>query len=198
MSKTKDLKKNDKTSGDKAIKVVDPINNEFEVLSFNYGKATNIIKFKESSFNYCLKELGPIARIIKDARRPIPDPIPAPANANAFNNTHDPFGSLKAAYLRRVSNREDFINELSLKEPQLFAHLWNNISKESRIQIERIQQQSMNFEGELEYLDRDGNVTLANDDGAIRKMEVWDHIFGKDVLSLVRRINTTHLARILV
>jgi len=44
--------------------------------------------------------------------------------------------------------------------------------------------------GDHVNLDANG-VPLA---GAVRVMEVWEDIFGQDILSLVWRINTTHLA----
>jgi len=45
----------------------------------------------------------------------------------------------KTAYLRQISNIEDALTDLKSKEPQLFAHIWGNMSKESRAQVEKIQ-----------------------------------------------------------
>ena len=49
------------------------------------------------------------------------------------------------------------------------------------------------------YVDAAGDPVALGADGAVpagavRVMETWEDIFGQDVLSLVRRINTTHLA----
>jgi hypothetical protein len=180
------------TANEKAVKVFDQSNKDFETLHFSYGKVSNVIKFKETSFNFCLKQLGPVANIIKDGRRSIPDEIPNPPAV--FTAANDPFGAKKTAYLRKVSNREDLLAELSAKEPQLFAHIWTNMSKESRAQVEKASQQAMSFAGNLLFEDVDGDLCDENEVGAVRRMEVWDRIFGRDALSLIRRINSTHLA----
>ena len=68
-----------------------------------------------------------------------------------------------------------------------------------RAQVEKIQQQKANYSGELMYIDNVGAPVQIGEDGAvppgaIKVPEVWEDIFGQDVLSLIRRINTTHLA----
>ena len=73
------------------------------------------------------------------------------------------------------------------------------MSKESRAQVEKTQQHRMDYDGELMYVDAavDHVELLANRNpppGAMLVMEVWEEIFGQDVLSLIRKINTTHLA----
>ena len=57
----------------------------------------------------------------------------------------------------------------------------------------------MDYYGNLMYTDAAGDHVNLDANGvppagAVRVMEVWEDIFGQDVLSLVRRINTTHLA----
>jgi hypothetical protein len=198
MSSASDKKSTKTKSFEKDVKGSDHANPDFETLNFTYGKASNIVKFKETAFNYCLKQLGQVSRVIRDTKRYIPPAIPDPQGNNPFSAANDPFGAKKAAYLRQVSNFEDAIHELQSKEPQLFAHLWGNMSKESRSQVEKIQQHKMDYEGNLMYVDAAGDPVALGADGAVpagavKVMEVWEHIFGQDVLSLIRRINTTHL-----
>jgi hypothetical protein len=169
-------------------------NKDFEVLRFNPGRATNVVKFKDTAFTFCTRELGSVARVIKDGVRYIPPEISEPAGNNPFSAANDPSGSKKTIFLKKVSNREDEISNLQTKEPQLFAHLWTNISKESQEQIQLVTQQAMNFEGDLMFIDEHGAPCDANEPTAVRVMEDWDEVFGRDVLSLMRRINTTHLA----
>jgi len=169
-------------------------NKDFEVLRFNPGRATNVVKFKDTAFNFCTRELGSVARVIKDGVRYIPLEIPQPAGNNPFSAANDPSGSKKTIFLKKVSNREDEISNLQTKEPQLFAHLWTNISKESQEQIQLVSQQAMNFEGELMFVDEHGAPCDANEATAVSVMEDWNKVFGRDVLSLMRRINKTHLA----
>jgi len=73
------------------------------------------------------------------------------------------------------------------------------MSKESRAQVEKTQKHRTDYDGELMYVDAAGDRVdlLANGNpppGAMPVMEVWDEVFGQDVLKLIRRINTTHLA----
>ena len=194
------MSKSDKKASAKASSVekndgkIDPVNTEFDFLSYTYGKSTNISKFKETAFTFCLKELGMVARVIRDGERYHPPAVPDPIGNNPFSAANDPHGAKKAAYLRQISNREDSIAELRGKEPKLFAHLWGNMSKESRTQVERLQQQRMDFYGELLFVNAAGDPCDANAAGATQVMEVWDEVFGNDVLSLIRRIDTSHLA----
>ena len=58
------------------------------------------------------------------------------------------------------------------------AHLWGNMSKESRTQVERLSQQSMDNNGELMFVGATGGICNENDDGATKVMEVWDQVFG--------------------
>ena len=65
------MSKSDKKASAKASSVekndgkTDPVNTEFDVLSYTYGKSTNISKFKETAFTFCLKELRVVARVIR-------------------------------------------------------------------------------------------------------------------------------------
>ena len=52
----------------------------------------------------------------------------------------------------------------------------------------------LDFEGGFIYHDAAGEQCDADEAGAVRVMERWDDLFGRDALSLIRRINTTHLA----
>ena len=52
------------------------------------------------------------------------------------------------------------------------AHLWGNMSKESRTQVERLSQQSMDNNGELMFVGATGAICNENDDGATKVMEV--------------------------
>ena len=199
MSTTPDKKGMKSKASEKDPKGSESSNSEFETLIFTYGKASNIVKFKETAFNFCLKELGQVSRVIRDTRRYLPPVVPDPEGNNPFSAANDPFGAKKAAYLRQVSNREDSLAELASKEPQLFAHIWGNRSKESREQVEKIQQQKMDVLGNLMFVDPDGDLVALDADGnppagSVRVMEAWEEVFGQDVLSLIRRINTTHLA----
>ena len=141
MSTAADKRTAKSKSSDKEPKGIELASSDFEILNFTYGKASNIVRFKETAFNFCLKELGQVARVIRDSRRYIPPEVPDPEGNNPFSAGHDPHGAKKAAYLRQISNREDALADLKSKEPQLFAHIWSNMSKESRAQVEKIQQQ---------------------------------------------------------
>ena len=185
---------NKRAAVEPAPKSISQFNTSFDVLSYTYGKSTNVIKYKDEAFTYCLKELGQVAYLIRDSARSVPSPIPEPIGANPFSAGNDPYGAKKAAYLRKVSNREDKIDDLQTAEPKLFAHLWNNTSKESRAQIERVSQPLLDYERRFIYHDAAGEPCAADEAGAVRVMERWDDIFGRDALSLIRRINTTHLA----
>ena len=103
---------------------------------------------------------------------------------------------MELSFLCQISNREDVISDLASKEPQLFAHLWSNMSVESRNVVERLSQQSMNVAGDLMFIDptNEDQPCEANVVGATRVMEVWDDIIGQDALSNTLWINTTHLA----
>jgi len=198
--KTKDSRRSSGSSKDigvskssTQVKDIDLANEDFEVLNFYPGKSTNIVRFKESAFDYLNKELGAVARVIKDCIRYEPPLIEDPV-AHAFTAANDPFGSKKASYLGKISNREDAIAVLQSKESQLFSHLWNNLSKESKAQVERVQQQQAQSDGVLVYVDVNGDECEEHDVGARAKMETWDEVYGSDALSLIRRINTTHLS----
>ena len=103
---------------------------------------------------------------------------------NPFSAGHDPHGAKKAAYLRQISNREDALAYLKSKEPQLFAHIWSNMSKETRAQVEKIQQQKADYSGELMYVDNVGAPVQIGEDGAVSpgaikvpEVELWSWDF---------------------
>jgi hypothetical protein len=144
------------------------------------------------SFHILSQETGMVARVIRDGQRYHPPAIPDPVGNNPFTAGNDPNGA-KKGYLRQISYREDLIAELRAKEPKLFSHLWGNLSKESRTQVERLQQQRMDHCGELMFVDAAGDPCNGNDPGAVQIMEVWDEVFGNDVLSLIRRKDTHHI-----
>ena len=87
----KKLTKKDSSESDKTSKS-DGSNKEFEILKYNSGRSTNLIKFKETAFNFIAKELGHVAKIIKDGRRFTPPLIPSPGVVFTANN--DPNGAL--------------------------------------------------------------------------------------------------------
>ena len=67
------------------------------------------------------------------------------------------------------------------------------MSKESRTQVERLQQQSMDNNGEL-FVGAMGAICNENDDGATKVIEVWDQVFGNVAVSIIWRIDTSHPA----
>jgi len=147
MSTAADKKTAKSKSSDREPKGIEQAYRDFETLNFTYGKASNIVRFKDTAFNICLKELGQVARVIRNTHRHIPPNIPDPEGNNPFSVAHESHGAKKTAYLRQISNREHTLAELRSKEPQLFAHIWGNMSKESRAQVERTQQQAMDYYG---------------------------------------------------
>jgi hypothetical protein len=107
-------------------------NPSFEVLQFTYGKASNISSFKESSFNYCSRQVGPVARVIKEGTIFRPPPISRPTDLEAFSEAKDPFGDLKHHFNHQISERCKIMSQLPEKEFKLFHLIWANCSKESQ------------------------------------------------------------------
>ena len=176
-------------------KRIDETNSCFEVLNFSFGKATNVVSWKDSAFTYCSRQVGAVARVIKESKLYRPPIVIRPTDINAFDEEHDPFGDLKKDFLHAISERRKLLSELPDKEFKLFNHLWGNCSKESQDQIIRLRQQSLNSEGGLVFIKHNGEICNVDDLGAHPKIEVWDEIqVSGDVLSLMRRINTSHLS----
>ena len=96
MSTAADKKTANSNCSDKEPKGIEQANRDFETLNFTYGKASNIVRFKDTAFNFCLEELGRVARVIRDTRRHIPPNIPDPEGNKPFT-AHDPHGAKKAA-----------------------------------------------------------------------------------------------------
>ena len=69
MSTAADKKVAKSKSSDKEPKGIEIASSDVEILNFTNGKAVNIVRFKETVFNLCLKELGQVARVIRDSRR---------------------------------------------------------------------------------------------------------------------------------
>ena len=49
-------------------KKLDESNPGFELLTFSYGKATNVVSWKDSAFIYCSRQVGSFARVIKETK----------------------------------------------------------------------------------------------------------------------------------
>jgi hypothetical protein len=171
----------------------DESNPAFELLSFSYGRATNVVSWKDSAFIFCGRIVGPVARVIKEQKLYRPPIVPKPSSIHAFDEENDPWGDLKKDYLHSVSERRKLLSELPDKEVKLFNHLWSNCSKDSQDQIQRISQQSTSPEGVLQFINDVG--IIVETETANKSMEVWDNIFIEgNVLSLIRRINSSHLS----
>lgn len=181
-----------------AEKSVDATNRAFEVLRFVYGKATNVVSFKESAYDFCIKDVGLVAQVIQLEKLYVPAPPVRPPDRNGdspFAAANDPDGIDKARYLSQLRIYDTLLQELKPKEVRLYGLLWSNCSKESKEQIERFQLQAMLPGHTLHFVDVNGNVCAHNIPGAAPVYENWKDVKERaDVLSLVRRINATHLA----
>jgi hypothetical protein len=156
---------------------------DFEYLLYSNGRSSNIVKFRETAFNFVLRELGNVARLILTGTRYEPPAIPDPPEE--FDQTNDPFGNREKIYLRKVQNREDEVLSMRNKEPQVYAYLWGNLSKESREQVQRKFYPVLDANGDPE-LDGYGNPLMDND---------WDNVKeNTDPVRLMKRIIDTHLA----
>jgi hypothetical protein len=182
-----------KTSSTSAKEVNHP-NSSFDVLKFSYGKATNVAEFKETAFEYNLRVLGAVAHVIKTGTRFVPKPVPGINDPNAFTAANDPHGFKQAAAQKQITQREGVIMSLQEKEYLLWGALWSNISKESRSQIESATLQAMDDDGNLLWVDVNGVDCPANQVGAKPKPDIFTDSFGSDCVSLMRRINMTHLS----
>ena len=124
-----------------------------------------------------------------------PPHVIRPSSADAFSDTNDPFGDKKNAFNHQISERVKILSQLPDKEFKLFHHLWGDCSRESQYQIALIRQQCMDDENNLIYINDLGQIIDALHITARPKYEDWEQILVLgDVLSLVRRINTSHLS----
>ena len=173
----------------------DEFNNSFEVLRFSQSKATNVVSFKESAFVFCSRQVGSVARVIKECRLFQPPPIISPTSIDAFSEENDPFGEHKRRFHHSISERCKILAELPDKEFKLFNHIWGNCSKESQEQIIRVRQQCLDAEGLPSFINHLSEPCEAGAQGARPSYEDWDTIqVSGDVLSLIRRINSSHLS----
>lgn len=51
----------------------------------------------------------------------------------------------------------------------------------------------MDYEGRLKFVNDAGEKEEEGQDDVTPNLEVWDQVFGGDALSLIRRINPTHV-----
>jgi len=56
MSTAADKRAAKSKNSDKEPKGIEQASSDFEILNFTYGKASNIVRFKETAFNVCLKD----------------------------------------------------------------------------------------------------------------------------------------------
>jgi hypothetical protein len=183
--------KNNKSSD----KIFDESNPSFEVLTFSFGKATNVVSWKNSAFTFCSRQVGAVARVIKESKLFRPPIVIIPSDPTAFDEEHDPNGFLKRDLLYAISDRRKILSELPDKEVKLFNHLWGNCSKASQDQIQRVNQQASDSDGKLLYVNTFGDIVPSDHPGAIKFIEDWDTVqVSGNVLSLIRRINVSHLS----
>jgi hypothetical protein len=174
------------------------INAQFDVLRFRFGRANNVVAFKESAYLFTSKYIGASSLVIKEETRFIRDDVQTPPNINgvdAFAAVNDPHGFTKHRHIREVTERQKILTGLASEERRLFSHLWGNCSKESQEQIARAPIQVINADGSLAFVNLLGAPCAQNDPNARPLLEVWNSIFNRgDVLSLMKIINRTHLA----
>ena len=60
MSKEKKASNGHKPDTSENVRGVDPTNRSFEVLRFAYGKATNVVTFKETAYDFAIKDVGSV------------------------------------------------------------------------------------------------------------------------------------------
>ena len=118
-----------------------------------------------------------------------------PSSPTAFSDENDPFGDKRHAFNHQISERVKLLSQLPDKEFKLFHHLWGNCSRESQQQIAILRQQSMDEDNNLIFINNLDQITDVLDPAARPKYEDWEQILILgDILSLVRRINTSHLS----
>jgi hypothetical protein len=93
-----------------------------------------------------------------------------------------------------VKARVGKMNSLRDAEPRLFSYLWANISRDSRDKIKRHNQQQLDESGKLMFVDHEGKPCDQDAFGATEVYEDWHDVDGVDPVSLIRRINATHMA----
>jgi hypothetical protein len=82
---------------------------DIQIHKFQFGKANNVVAFKESAYTFASKYIGPSSFVIKEGRKFKPLPIANPPNINGaspFDPVNDPHGFLKYSHQRKLSERE--------------------------------------------------------------------------------------------
>jgi hypothetical protein len=92
------------------------INTQFDVLRFQFGRANNVVAFKESAYLFASKYIGASSLVIKEETRFVPDDVQMPPNingVNAFEPVNDPYGFTKHRYIRELTERQKILTELA-------------------------------------------------------------------------------------
>lgn len=191
---------NSKASIISEAEYVNGCNKAFKTLYFKMNQPTNIVAFKESAYAYSIQVVGRVANVIQTERlykveKPcIPIAVNDPEKS-AFHKSNDPHGILKKQYEIELTEFVKHCKELRSLEVKLFGMIWSNCSASSQERIQNYRLQAMNSTtNELQFIDENGNSCAQHHPNAKIEYEEWDNVFiSCNVLSLVRRINATHM-----
>jgi hypothetical protein len=116
-------------------RIIDPCNKNFKVLNFAYESATNVVSFKESAYNYAIKEYGQASLVIIQERLyTVPPPVRPPnvGGESPFSQTNDPDGIKKEFFFRQLAETARLQFDINRQSSRIYGLLWSNCSRQSQ------------------------------------------------------------------